>query len=265
MKSLMKPLGAISVVLLSASPSWADDAYDDSERRAQPEDYETGESRDDESSGQLTAGGLAAPEAMPEAGDERTDIERELDEADQRDSGRGLEFVWLESELGVQFADLANLSNQELIAPNDSSTLGGLMLGAGAGVRALYFRLGARFHYAFGADYNLWSLAGVLGIRVPLGSFEPYAHLGLGAQRVSQFQTTEGTLGNFGGLGLNLGGGFDYYFSDSFSVGTRVDTEFLFLKRGAEAADFCAGCEYTQEGRGTGFAVSASLILALHF
>lgn len=265
MKSLIHTLGAACLVLSIVSSAQADDAYDDSKRRAQPEDYQEEDDREGANSDQLSAGGLAAPEAMPEAGDERSGIERELDEADQRDSGRGLEFVWLESEIGAQLADLTGLSNQGLLATDDSSSLGGLLLGAGAGVRVLYFRLGARFHYAFGANYNLWSLGGELGLRVPLGAFEPYAHVGLGAQRVTQFQTIHGTLGSFGGLGLNLGGGFDYYFSDSFSVGTRVDGDLLFLRRGAEATDFCVGCEYTEEGRGAGLALSGSLILGLHF
>ena len=256
---------ANGIIFLSQTPALAGDAYDDDQRAIEPEleDPDTEESeRADES---LRAGGLEAPEAMPEVEDSRSEIEKNLEKADEKDSGRGLEFVWLNGEIGFQLLSLTSLSNNNLVPDRDSTFSSSLELGAGAGIRVLYFTMGARFRYAPGADYNLWSLLGEAGLHIPLGSFEPHVVLGLGYSGVTAFETGSGDLDPFGGVALRLGGGLEYYLSDSFSVGARMTGEMLFLKRPAARDSFCDSCGYLKEGSGVGTGLQTSLLVGLHF
>jgi hypothetical protein len=258
-------LGALGVAIAFTSTAEAGDAYDDGEKADEPDVEEPDPQETNEGDESLKAGGLDAPEAMPEAEDSRSDIEKNLDEADQKDSGRGLEFVWLNGELGFQLLSLTSLSNDNLALGENSTFSSSVVLGAGAGIRVLYFTLGGRFRYAPGPNYNVWSLLGELGLRVPLGSFEPHAMLGLGYAGVARFETGSGALDPFGGMALRLGGGLDYYLSDSFSVGATVTGEMLFLKRAAARDNFCNDCQYLEEGSGVGTGLVTSLVVGLHF
>lgn len=251
-------------------PVHASDAYDDDRSERTPED-DAKEETSDESSEALEVGGLRAPDAMPERGDERTDIERELDEADEKDAGRGFSFVWVEGQLGVQLVGLATLSSGNL-APDAPKTSGsGLSLSAGGGVRLLYFTGGARFRYGFMGDYDLMSILAEVGLRVPLGSWEPHADLGLGYSSVLGFEPSESAQGLKAprGFTTRIAVGADYFLSDSFSVGLDVGGDLLFLKRRAsDPSDACTladACPYLEEGSSTGAALFSMLALSLHF
>ncbi len=264
-QSCLAPALALGIVVLSQTPASAGDAYDDDWRAIEPEIEETDTKESEGADESLKAGGLEAPDAMPEAEDSRSEIEKNLEKADEKDSGRGLEFVWLNGEIGFQLLSLTSLSNNNLVPDRDSTFSSSLELGAGAGIRVLYFTLGARFRYAPGADYNVWSLLGEAGLHIPLGSFEPQVVLGLGYSGVTAFETGSGDLDPFGGVALRLGGGLDYYLSDSFSVGARVTGEMLFLKRPAARDSFCNSCGYLEEGSGAGTGLLTSLLVGLHF
>lgn len=246
-------------------PARASDAYSDDPRTVEPETEEDEPEEPTQADESLKAGGLEAPEAMPEAEDSRSDIEKNLEKADEKDSGRGLEFVWLNGEVGFQLLSLTSLSNNNLVPDRDSTFSSSLELGAGAGIRVLYFTLGGRFRFAPGPSYNVWSLLGELGFHIPLGSFEPYAILGAGYAGVTRFETASGELEPFGGAAVRLGAGIDYYLSDSFSVGASVTGEMLFLKRSGARDSFCNSCGYLQDGTGVGTGLVTSLIVGLHF
>src|SRR5687767_10512869 len=98
----------------------------------------------------LEAGGLRPPDAVDPNQQTPTDApetpERELEEADKQDSGRGLEWIWLNAEVGVQHLGLQTLKASELVdAELVETTQTGLTYGAGIGVRLLVFTVGARF------------------------------------------------------------------------------------------------------------------------
>src|SRR3954463_8848104 len=107
----------------------------------------------------LQAGGLKPPEAVQNDANTAppTQTEAQLDRADKEDSGRGLEFVALNAELGPEVLGLRTLKDSGLVdgALIDSKGTG-LMAGAGVGVRLLAFTVGARFRFANFSDWQLW-------------------------------------------------------------------------------------------------------------
>jgi hypothetical protein len=232
-----------------AVPSAAsDDAYDE-EDAPDPVDHDEDDEEDGEdmSDQGLSAGGMDAPNALGETGDQRSQIEKELDESEERDSGRGLEFFWLTADVGFQALSLNALADGGLVASGESSGASGLALGAGAGVRLLYFSLGARFRYGLTSEFTPWSLLGEAALRVPLGKLEPYALLGAGYTAVDGLKGA----GAVGGVDLRIGGGLDYYLSDSFSVGAQASFDLLFLSG--------------TTGSATGVGASPLVLLGLHF
>jgi hypothetical protein len=254
----------------------ADDAYDDAADQQQPEEMEQANDPGSEQVGeQLEAGGLAAPEAMPEGGEARNRVEISLDEAEKKDAGRGLEFAYLNGEFGYQNLGLRTLSSKGILADSADANGQGYLFSVGAGVRLLYFTLGGRFRRGRTQDFGLWSLGAELGLRVPMGSFEPYALLELGYAGIFAMSYSSlgldasGDLQGIGGMNTRVGGGFDYYFSDSFSVGTQLSGQLLFLKRPAsEGEPLCSGqedCPYDEEGSGIGAGMTISVVVGLHF
>jgi hypothetical protein len=134
----------------------------------------------------LSAGGLAPPAAVesapPPAGPASPEAtEQELARADREDSGRGLEFVWLNGEIGVMHLGLATFSQDKLVDSRDvKTTETGLVAGAGLGLRLVFLTFGARFRYAPLPDVKLWTLGAEAGIHAPFGALELNGSLGLG-------------------------------------------------------------------------------------
>lgn len=211
--------------------AYDDDAYDDDTEVRHPRDHDKDDDEADEiEDGGLSAGGMNAPKALGETGDTRSKIERELEESDERDSGRGLQYFWLSADVGFQAMSLNALRDGGLIASGEPSGASGLAFGAGAGARLLYFSLGARFQYGNFSEFTPWSVLGEGALRVPLGKFEPFGLIGVGYTKVS------GLSGSVGGADVRLGGGLDYYLSDSFSVGAQASGDLFFLSGPAGTA-----------------------------
>lgn len=216
----------------------------------------------------LEAGGLRPPGEFQEEETTSSDIERDLARADEEDAGRGLNFVWLNGDIGYQYADLTVLDEDNLL-PGLETTQGGLVFGGGAGVRILYFTFGARFHYGAFDDWDLWSVLGEAGFRIPVGNLEPYVNIGAGYVSLASFDRGErqplvgdGSLA-VRGVDVRLSGGFDYYFSDAFSLGPQVALDLLVLSRPAvEGAPTPA---YTQDGSSVGVSLQGTLVVGVHF
>lgn len=252
-------------------PSFASDVYEDEQGGIDERPSETGGVEKEESEESLSAGGLEAPDALPEGQDQRSDIERELDEAEEKDAGRGLEFAWLSGEFGYE--TLYSIKAGTLFGDGNGLSGSGFVLGAGAGLRVLYFTLGARFRHSWLSDFQSWSLVGEAGLRVPLGMWEPYATLAGGLSRVpglsvpASGEIAGGELGVLRGFDLRLGGGVDIYLSDSFSVGAAIHSDFLFLRRKA-APELCVSgetCALSERGTGISGGLSGTVLVGLHF
>jgi hypothetical protein len=224
----------VSLLVLTLTTPALADSYDDEEGAAEPGEGETTDPEPEEEG--LSAGGLHVPGNF-QAGDEQGDeVSRELEEADRRDSGRGLEFAWLVGDLGLGVVDAAGIDRGQLLAPGDASSGVGLGYGGGLGVRVLYFTLGARIAGASAGDISTLGGGGELGMKLPLGNIEPLVLLDVGYVSVSGLakQAAPGGLADVSGLGLNLGLGADYYLSDHFSLGMSARFGLLFLGRPAQ-------------------------------
>lgn len=228
----------------------------------------------------LQAGGLRPPEAVqsdeqPQTTTGETQVESELDRAEAEDTGRGLEFVWLNGEVGYQWVGLQAFSNGDLVdgsAIDDSG--GGLVYGGGLGVRLFVVTLGGWFRYSAFDAYNQWSIDAQAGLRIPLGNLEAYGTVGAGYVALGGFtpkaDVPDVDFSQLGAKGANvrLAAGADYYLSDTFSVGANVGGELLLLKRAAiDIPDTAQGAAqvYADSGSGVGAAFIATAVLGLHF
>jgi hypothetical protein len=198
--------------------------------------------------------------------------ERHLQEADTSDSGRGLEFFYLEPEGGFAFTSLDALhANGDLVAPSSGSSGAGPLFGVQAGARLLFATIGPHFRMTSFKDKSLWTLGLDLGWHIPLGNLEPYAAFGAGYARLGK--SADALLGanndvGVHGFDIRLGGGFDYYVTRVFSAGANITAELLGLSRSAVSVSPTApagAAIYRQDASGLGLAVSGSVVLGLHF
>jgi hypothetical protein len=212
---------------------------------------------------------LLAPPPPPTPASNQT--VQELEQAERQDSGRRLQFVWLNPEVGFEWASLTALSNSDLLDDRVPQDATGLVVGGGAGVRLLYLTLGARFRYGLLSEYDLWSLGLEGALRIPYGRLEPYVFVGAGYTRAGSFKA-DANLEQLAarrdelalaGIGAQLGGGVDYFVTPVFSVGARVEAQSLFLSRSAVLEE--GGGIYAADGSGIGLGVGGLAVLGLHF
>lgn len=224
--------------------------------------------------------GLAPPPAIdvqpPPAPPNQT--EAELSRADRQDAGRGLEFVWLNVEGAVEHIGLHTFHENKLV---DSDTLKsvqtGPVFGAGAGLRLIFLTAGLRFRLASFSAWQLWTLNGEFGWRVPLGALEPYFTLGGGYASLGGFDSSrlsEAGIASGGisahGFNVRGGAGVDYYLGRTLSIGANLNGEFLFLSRSKATSSETASnptlaALYSQKGSGIGGGVTLSAVFGLHF
>jgi hypothetical protein len=233
----------------------------------------------------MSAGGLAPPPAVEAAPVEAppTATEQELARADREDSGRGLQFVWLNAEAGLQHLGLHTFHENKLVDSDAvKSTQTGPVFGAGAGVRLIFLTAGARFRFASFSAFQLWTLNAEFGLRIPLGALEPYftfgggyASLGAfdGSSALSEAGIDKGGLSAHG-FDLRGGAGFDYYLGKTLSVGANLSGDLLFLSRAKQASTETpapgsqaerVAAVYAEKGTGIGGALSLTALIGLHF
>jgi len=232
--------------------------------------------------GGMSAGGLAPPSSNPsDPNGTNAQTEQQLAKADKEDSGRGLEFVWLNAEIGGEHLGLQTFKANNLVdAGTVKTSQTGLMYGAGLGVRLVFITLGARFRLGNFSEWDLWTLNGELGIHIPIGAVEPYFTFGGGYASMGSFDNK-----NLGGSlrsedvdikGYDIRGGFgiDIYVSDTFSIGANLTGEMLVLSRpgvdpsklqGGTTGQQAADEVYKADGSSIGAAVSLSAVAGLHF
>jgi hypothetical protein len=232
----------------------------------------------------LEAGGLKPPAPVPgEADPAPSQPEAALDRADKEDSGRGLEFVWLNADVGAEYLGLQTFRNKGLV---DSTFVGskdvGGVYGAGLGVRLLVFTFGARFRLGDFSDWQLWTLNAEAGLRIPLGRLEPYVTLSGGYASLGDFsgsglaQRLSSAGARAKGFDARAGFGVDVYVTNTFSVGGNLTGDVLFLSRSGSAgigAPLPSGSTqeqqaqglYASNGSGIGAGATLSAVIGLHF
>jgi hypothetical protein len=228
----------------------------------------------------LESGGLRPPDAVDgqtpppaEAGSEST--EKELQKADQEDSGRGLEWVWLNAEIGGQHLGLQTFKANQLVDSQlVKTTQTGLLYGAGVGVRLLAFTVGARFRLGSFSDWQLWTLDAEGGLRIPLGRLEPYVSVAAGYASLGAFSGSAPLSSKATAKGVNarLGAGLDYYLSNTFSIGGNLSGDILFLSRSKVAsamtdptASPTEAAVYAKDGSSIGAGATLTAVVGLHF
>ena len=236
--------------------------------------------------GGMSAGGLAPPSSNPgdpNAGYQQT--EQQMSKADKEDSGRGLEFFWLNAEVGGQHLGLQTFKANNLVdAGTVKTSQTGLMYGAGLGLRLVFITLGARFRLGQFSEWDIWTLNGELGIHIPLGAVEPYFTFGGGYASMGAFDGNNlgGSLSSedvdIKGYDIRGGFGIDVYVSSTFSIGANLTGEMLVLTRPgvdpsklkASGTSGTSGTQaaaeaYKADGSSIGAAVSLTGVAGLHF
>ena len=222
----------------------------------------------------LESGGLRPPDAVdgseqPPAEGAAPTPEKELEKADKEDSGRGLEWIWLNAEIGAEHLGLGTFKAKDLVDPQlVKTTQTGLTYGAGVGVRILVFTAGVRFRMGSFSDWQLWTLNAEGGLRIPIGSLEPYFTVGGGYASLGSFKTTSpaSSKADVRGFNVRLGAGLDYYLSNTFSVGGSLTGDLLFLSRSKSVGT--SGGEatvYAKDGSSIGAGTTLTLVAGLHF
>jgi hypothetical protein len=222
-----------------------------------------------QSDSDLSAGGLAPPDAIESEGDRAAreqQTEAELEEAEREDSGRGLEFFWLNGEIGVTHMGLQALKGDGLVDPSQVETQQtGLTYGGGLGARLVFITIGGRFRMATFSEWQLWTANLEVGLRIPVGSLEPYFTLGGGYASLGSFAGS-GVSSEASAAGFDIRGGFgvDYYLTPMFSLGGNLTGDLLFLSRSA-VSGAPAGDVYAESGSGIGAGGTLTLVVGLHF
>ncbi len=194
--------------------------------------------------------------------------QRQLEDAEHSDSGRGLEFVYFNVGGGAEFISLDALGGGDsfFTAGEGNTSAFGPYFSASGGLRLLFLTVGPSFRFARFSNWDLWTLNLDLGWHIPLGNLEPYAMLGGGFAKLGYHDDRAGAgvpSPSTTGFDIRLGGGVDYYVSSAFSVGGTLQVDLVRLSRGAvSAAD---GTLLVGEGAGTGLAVTGGALLGLHF
>jgi hypothetical protein len=186
--------------------------------------------------------------------------QRQLEDAEHSDSGRGLEFVYFDVGGGGQFVSLDGLSSSNFVIPGaqEKTSSFGPYFSAGAGLRLLFFTVGPRFRFGTFSDWDLWTLNLDLGWHIPLGNLEPYAFVGGGFAKLARPAGDAST-----GFDVRLGGGLDYYVSNVLSVGGKLDADLLRLSHPPIVNS--ARNQTTEIPSTLGLVLTAGAVVGLHF
>ena len=212
-----------------------------------------------------------------------------LDEGEKKDTGRGLEWVWLNAEVGASYINMEQFNSTTFGLTKSSS--GGAMFGLGAGIRLFVFTLGVRARLHQLSAFNLWQVDGEAGVHIPLGHFDPYITLHAGYSFVGTFGSdafgTPALPGSSApapspdvsvhGVNAGVSVGFDYYFNHFVSLGIDGTVDALFLSRPpvplpsgitpAEEMMLPPQVQqlYNNSGSSVGFGLAGSAHLGVHF
>ncbi len=181
-----------------------------------------------------------APEPAPTetAPPATTTSESPPPEEEKKSGDLGLEWVWINADVGYSFADLGSLSSHSLGITTTSSS--GAAFSLGAGVRLFGLTLGLRARDLPLSLGNVGELDGELGFHSS-GNFQIFfglrgGYLFSGNVSASAIGSAAGNGGtpqdvtfHGGNLGFMLGA--DYYFNHYISLGLDANPEFMFIDR----------------------------------
>jgi hypothetical protein len=204
-------------------------------------------------------------------------------DSESRDSGLGLEWAWLNVDLGGSYVGLASLDSSNLEIQKSSS--GGPVFGLATGIRLLFFTLGVRARDLQLSEFNLWEIDGEAAFHVRKDRIDPYFGVRAGYAFVGTLRARAVDDPGGGSSGVTVHGynaglmfGCDYYFDHFISVGLDINPEALFLQRPKAALP--AGFSelspaqqtavrtnplYQESGSSIGFGFAGTAHFGLHF
>ncbi len=267
--------GAVLTLGGSASAQWGQPSNG---QPSQPGYGQPGYGQPGQQQGGLSSGGLQPPSGQSDSAAQAT--EADLEKSEKEDSGRGLEFIYLNVEGGYAHIGLQTFKANDIVdAGTQKTTDSGYVLGAGAGLRLVFITIGPRFRLNKFSEYDMWTLNAELGIHIPLGNFEPYFTFGAGYASIGGFDS--GNIGSginsddvqITGYDIRGGAGFDLYLSPAFSIGANLTGELLGLTRpgvdlstsGSTNANSAQADVLAADGSSVGTSVALTGVLGLHF
>jgi hypothetical protein len=174
----------------------------------------------------------AAPVVIVEKDQKKNDTTRELE-----DGGLGLEWVYLNADVGSAFTDLVSLKSSNWQLQDNSAS--GLALGVGAGVRLVFLSAGLRVRDLQLSSFSLWETDLEAALHFRIWRFDLYLGARGGYAFTGEFSadslrtSTGSSASNVTVHGWNVGPtfGLDYYITKHVSLGVDANAEVLFLKR----------------------------------
>jgi hypothetical protein len=218
----------------------------------------------------------AGPPGTPASGPQQSSTD------DSQDSGLGLEWVYLNADVGASYVNMTSFSESQLGLVSNSGA--GPAFGIGAGVRLIFFTVGARVRDELISGLgSLWKLNLEAAFHTRIWRIDPYfgvrgGYNFVGSLNSSSVQVATGNApGDVAIHGWNVGPivGLDYYFSSLVSLGVDLEADFLFMQRPKlQAPSACdATCQmlvnssalYQNSGSSVGFGGVATAHLGIHF
>jgi len=226
------------------------------------------------------APGYPATSSPPVYSPEQAQAVRE----EQEDSGLGLEWAWINAEVGASYVNLQSLNTSSLALQKTES--GGPVWGVGVGARLFFFTVGVHLRDAILPSIgSLWQIDGEVAFHTRFGHIDPYFGVRGGYNFIGSL-SADAAQGINGSAppgvsvhGFNVGPmfGVDYYFTKGISLGVDLDAEVLFIQRPVVAltqAELTAlqlsGNQqlinaYQQSGSSIGLSATIAPHLGLHF
>jgi hypothetical protein len=203
---------------------------------------------------------------------------------EKQDSGLGLEWVYLDADVGGAFASMDSFNSTTLGLEKTSA--GGPAFGAGAGIRLFFFSLGVRVRdLQLSGIGDLWELSGEAAFHTRIGHVDPYfgvrgGYNFVGSLNRSTVAVASGdTPSSVSIHGFDVGPmvGIDFYLARYVSIGIDAELQFLFLQRpkvplpaGVTESDVALLPAreqdlYNESGDSAGFAFVPTAHLGIHF
>lgn len=142
--------------------------------------------------------------------------------------------AWAEFEAGAESLHLRTLAVDQAagrVGFIDTNALVPIV-GVGTGLRLSIVTIGPRVRLARADGFDLWSLGGELGVRVPLSIFEPYVELGGGQATLANVKDADAVaqgIAPISGYYARLGAGLGVRPNRLLEISARATWEFLGL------------------------------------
>ena len=174
----------------------------------------------------------AAPVVVVEKDEKKSDATRQLE-----DGGLGLEWVYLNADVGSAYTDMVSLKSSNWQLQDNSAS--GPAFGIGAGVRLVFLSAGLRVRDLQLSSFSLWETDLEAALHFRIWRFDLYLGARGGYAFTGEFSadsvraSTGSSASDVTVHGWNVGPtlGLDYYISKHFSVGIDANAEVLFLRR----------------------------------